>query len=253
MTSTERSLASERRLDWLSDRLADDGAVSIADAADSLGVSAMTIRRDLGELEARGKAKRVRGGAQALGPQSFAARSDTATRAKAAIAAKVEALLPRTGVIALDASSTVQRIARRLDAARDLTVLTNGPETFAALGDVPGLVPLLTGGQLDVRTGSLVGPLAWRSAQAIRPDVLYLSAAGLDPSAGTFESTLDEAEVKRHLAAGAGHVVLVADSTKLGARAVAHALSWDEVDLLVTDLEPDDPVLEPFRASVRLL
>ncbi|MBX3314209.1 MAG: DeoR/GlpR transcriptional regulator [Actinobacteria bacterium] len=253
MTATERSLASEQRLRWLVDRLDGDGAVSISDAADALDVSAMTIRRDLGELEARGQAKRVRGGAQAIGPQPFAARSDTATRAKAAIAAKVADLLPRSGVIALDASSTVQRIARRLEAARDLTVLTNGPDTFAALGDVPGLVPLLTGGQLDLRTGSLVGPLACRSAQVLRPDVLYLSAAGLDPAAGTFESTLEEAEVKRHLAAGADEVVVAADSTKLGARATALGLPWADVDLLVTDLDPDDPRLDPYRDAVRLL
>ena len=82
-------------------------------------------------------------------------------------------------------------------------------------------MPLLTGGRLDPRTGSLVGPLACRSADALRADVLYLSAAGLAPDGGTFEATLEEAEVKRHLAAGAGEVVVVADSTKLGGRATA--------------------------------
>ena len=59
--------------------------------------------------------------------------------------------------MAFDASSTVMRAATALAGARDLAVLTNGPDTFQALQERPGLTPILTGGQLDTRTGSLVG------------------------------------------------------------------------------------------------
>ena len=68
------SLAAEDRHTWLSERLDADGSVTIGTAADALGVSEMTIRRDLAALEARGTARRVRGGARAVGPQPFAAR-----------------------------------------------------------------------------------------------------------------------------------------------------------------------------------
>jgi len=68
------------------------------------------------------------------------------------------------GAIGIDASSTLQRLAGRLGAVRDLTVLTNGPETFRALQEHAGITALLTGGELDTRTGSLVGPLAARAA-----------------------------------------------------------------------------------------
>jgi DeoR family fructose operon transcriptional repressor len=246
------SIAAEDRLQWLVDRLGAEGAVTIAAAAADLGVSEMTIRRDLVELEERGVARRVRGGARSVGPESFAQRHGTAVRAKARIAAKLVDLVPATGVVAFDASSTVMRAAAALDRARDLTVVTNGPDTFAALQGQAGVTPLLTGGQLDARTGSLVGPLACRSATQLVVDHLVTSCAAVDVRAGALEASLDEAEVKRALASVAGEVVLAVDSTKLDRRARAVGIGWDRIDLLVTELDPDDDRLEAFRDLTEL-
>ncbi len=75
------SIAAEDRLAWLGDRLDEAGSVTIAAAAAALGVSEMTIRRDLAELEERGSARRVRGGARAVGPERFADRRHRSRRA----------------------------------------------------------------------------------------------------------------------------------------------------------------------------
>lgn len=203
----------------------------------------MTIRRDLAELEAQGVARRVRGGATAVGPQSFSTRTQVAARAKARIAAKLADLLPAEGAVALDASSTVLRLANGL-APRDLTVLTNGPDTFAALQGRAGVTALLTGGRLDPRTGSLVGPLACRAATQLAVQVFVASAAAVTPG-GAFEATLEEAEVKRAIAAE--RVVLAVDATKLDRTAVALGLEWDRVDVLVTELDPADARLDAYR------
>lgn len=252
MTTLQGTLASDARLEWLADRLAREGTVTIAQAADALAVSEMTIRRDLTELEERGTARRVRGGARAVGPQTFAERRGTAVRAKSRIAAKLADLIPTSGTVAFDASSTIMRVTTGLGAARDLTVLTNGPDTFTALQDQPGVVPLLTGGQLDRRTGSLVGPLACRSAGQLLLDRLFVSAAAVDPGLGALEATLEDAEVKRALAAVAGQVVLAVDSSKLDTRAMATGLDWDTVDVLVTELDPDHDRLRTYRGLAEL-
>jgi len=241
------TIAAEDRLEWLDQRLAADGHVTIADAAARLAVSDMTIRRDLAELEDRGRARRVRGGARAIGPQPFAQRRQAAPRAKARIAAKLVDVLPTTGAVGFDASSTVLRLANDLGSARDLTVLTNGPDTFAALQGQAGVSPLLTGGRLDPQTGSLVGPLACRAATQVALQVLVVSAAAVDPRLGGLEASLDEAEVKRAMAEAAARVVLAVDASKLDRRAVAVAVAWERVDLLVTDLDPADDRLAPYR------
>lgn len=253
MSIVHGTLASEDRLAWLSDRLAEQGAVSIAEAAATLGVSEMTIRRALVELEARGAARRVRGGARALGPRPFQDRHQTARRAKARIAEKLAGLLPASGAIAFDASSTVMRACASLGDAEDLTVLTNGPETFAALQHQPGVSPLLTGGALDARTGSLVGPLACRAAEQLAVDVFFSSAAALHPVMGALESTLEEADVKRNIASGARRVVVAADTNKLGLGALAVGIEWDRIDMLVTDVDPSDQRLEPYRRLTHVI
>jgi DeoR family fructose operon transcriptional repressor len=251
--STLAGSLAEDRLEWLGQQLAAHGSIAIPDAADALGVSEMTIRRDLAELEARGTARRVRGGAKAIGPQTFAERRDTSGRAKARIAAKLAALVPASGVVGFDASSTVMRLTSALPHARDLSVLTNGPDTFAALQGSAGITPLLTGGRLDARTGSLVGPLACRGASQLAVEVFFTSAAAVDVGRGTMEATLDEADVKRSIADGATEVVLAVDSSKLGTRAAAAGLEWDRIDVLVTELERRDRRLAPFRGLARIV
>jgi DeoR family transcriptional regulator, fructose operon transcriptional repressor len=253
VTIVQGTLAAEERLRWLAERLVAQGAVTIPEAAGALGVSEMTIRRDLAELEERGTARRVRGGARAIGPQSFAERRHTATRAKSRIAAKLAGLVPAEGAVAFDASSTVMRLAGGLGRARDLTVLTNGPDTFDALQGLPGITAVLTGGRREERTGSLVGPLACRAAAQLTVHTFFASATAIDARAGALEATLDEAEVKRSIAAGADQVVLAVDSSKLGGRALAVGLEWDDVDVLVTELDPKNDRLDHYRKLARLL
>jgi DeoR family transcriptional regulator, fructose operon transcriptional repressor len=224
-----------------------DGSVRIDELATSLHVSEMTIRRDLDELERLGVARRVRGGAVAIGPERFAERHRHHAKAKAVIAAKLRELLPDRGTVAFDASTTVHRLATELDGARDLFVLTNGIDTFQVLGDTPGIDATLTGGRLEPRTGSLVGPIATRAAQEFLFEVFVCSATSLDPDLGSSESSLAEAEVKRAIATTSSRIVLAADHSKLGTRAQTRMFRPQEIDVLVTDLDPDDDRLMPYR------
>ncbi len=247
------NLATEERLGWLRAKLDGEGSVRIGDAAGQLEVSEMTIRRDLLELEALGVARRVRGGAVAVGPVSFEDRHRSRAKAKAKIAAKLLPMVPASGAIGIDASSTLLRLAGMVAGVRDLTVLTNGSETFAALQGKPGLTAVLTGGSLEPRTGSLVGPLACRAAGNLLLNRLFLSAAAIDADVGTSEASVDEAEVKRAMAAVAGEIVLAVDASKLDSRAVAPAVDWEQVTVLVTDLPPKDPRLASYRKLVEVL
>jgi DeoR family fructose operon transcriptional repressor len=246
------NLESMERLDLIRRRLDVDGRVRVMDLAGELDVSEMTIRRDLDLLVDEGVAHRVRGGAVAVGPQQFAARAEQHSRAKGRIADKLHPLVGEGGAIGIDASSTLQRLAARLAPARDLTVLTNGLDTFRALQEHPGVTALLTGGALDESTGSLVGPLATRAANDVMLRRMFVSASALDPQLGSSESTLLDAEVKLALANAAAEIVLAVDSSKLGHRAPARCFGLDRIDVLVTELDPRDAQLDPYRDVVDL-
>ena len=224
----------------------------MSNLAADLDVSEMTIRRDLDSLAEQGRVRRIRGGALALGPQPFSERFGLQAKAKERIATKLLSLVPDTGAIGMDASSTLQRLANALDGARQLTVATNGIEAFNSLRERAGVTALLTGGQHDQRTGSLVGPLAVRAARELALDRLFVSAAGLI-SYGTAEATLEDAEVKLALAEMSTEVVVAVDHTKVGRNGPARCLAVDRIDVLVTDLDPGDHRLSAFRDRVSLL
>lgn len=246
--NTVTSLDAEQRAEHIRALLESVERVRVVDLARDLSVSEMTIRRDLQELEAAGFVRRVRGGAVAVGPAParFDERARRHARAKARIATKLLPLVPQSGAIGIDASSTLVRLASALKGARDLTVITNSLETFAVLQGKRGITPVLTGGQLDPRTDSLTGPLATRAAGDLLLETLFVSAAGVDPELGSTEACLEEAEVKRAFGAVAEKIILAVDATKLGKRAVAQAFRWPQISLLVTDLEPSDRRLSPY-------
>jgi DeoR family fructose operon transcriptional repressor len=175
------------------------------------------------------------------------------SRAKDKIAEKIIGLIGEGGAIGLDASTTLQRVAARMHEAGELTVVTNGPDCFNVLQQQPGVTTILLGGQLDRRTGSLIGPLAVRSAQDVFLRRFFVSAAGIDPLLGTSETTLEEAEVKDALAKVAEQVVVAVDSSKLDRRAPGRCLNFEQIDLLVTELNPTDPRLEAYRKVCQVM
>lgn len=248
-----RALSPEERLALVEARVSDTGTVRIDQLAVEFGVSEMTIRRDLDELETLGVARRVRGGAIAVGPEPFEHRHRHNAKAKAKITEKLLPLIPTVGTVALDASTTVFRVASALDQARDLVVVTNGLDTFRALGDKPGITATLTGGVPEPRTGSLVGPFAVRMAESLLYDVFVSSTAAIAPGVGSSETTIEEAEVKRAFTKTSGRVIVAVDHSKLGTRCPARMFDLADVDLLVTDLDPDDERLDPYRDAVELL
>jgi DeoR/GlpR family transcriptional regulator of sugar metabolism len=80
-----------------------------------------------------------------------------------------------------------------------------------------------------------------------------MSAAALHPAHGTSEATLEDAEVKLALADVAAEVVVAVDSSKLGQRAPARGLAPERVLVLVTELDPQDERLDPYRERWELL
>lgn len=250
---TARTPESEARRASLLASLERGEVIRLADVARDLGVSQMTIRRDLKELEEEGRLRRIRGGAMAvIGPQPFAARRAVQMRAKEAIADKALALVPRHGAIAMDASSTVGTLAMKLGPSSGLTVVTNSYPTYLSLRTTPGARPILVGGETEEITESFVGPIAVRAVESLRYHRFFASSSALHAQLGGSEVSLQEAEVKRAFQHLSRELVLCVDSSKLGQQAVAAGFSLESVSVLITELDPDDTRLDPFRDRVEI-
>ena len=187
----------EGRRQALAELLSSSGSLRIEDLATRFKVSTMTIRRDLQALEDDGLVRRVRGGAVS-GAEPFEAREHRAGRAKQQIAAKLATLVPSGGFgVCMDASSTVCTLAASMPAADNLSVVTDGIETFVTLSRDPRVHAYLTGGQKDPNAGSLIGPVASSVLKQFSFARAFLSAAAVDPYFGTSEFSAEECEIKR--------------------------------------------------------
>ena len=242
-------LRAELRRGNLSELLRVEGSLSIERASQTFGVHPMTIRRDMHELEEEGIARRVRGGVVFVGPEDFHHRQGKNLAAKRKIAEKLLPLVQGCAAVALDASTTIFQLAREIRDASQLTVVTNGLAAFESLQLRPGVRVYLTGGESEAQNVSLMGPLAVAAISSFVLDACFISTSSLDPMIGSSELTMGEVEVKRAMATASRQVVLAADSSKINSKAMARSLPMSRVDVLATELDPDDPRLDPFRSD----
>jgi DeoR/GlpR family transcriptional regulator of sugar metabolism len=247
-------MLAHQRQEVILDTVRTHGGVRVADLVERLGVSEMTVRRDIGELSRRGLVARVHGGAAAVGRSSeepgFAAKSSLRPAAKRAIARAAAELVPDGASVALSAGTTTAEVARELRDVSGLTVVTNSPRVADLLHDPAdhSRTVILSGG---TRTPSdaLVGPVARAGLRGLHVDLLFLGVHGLDAVAGLSTPNLSEADTNRALMDCAGQVVVVADASKWGVVGLTSFADLGSVDVLVTD-DALDPSVRPVVSEV---
>lgn len=226
--------------------------VSARELRAHLGVTAMTVWRDLRELEELGLLRRVRGGAQATsaaaGEPQFEAKVAAASEAKLRIAkCAVARFIGEGDTIALEGGTTVAALVDHLPAAR-VSVLTNSlPVALRVRARRPGLPVKLPGGWLSQVSGNVVGPEALQFIERQRASVCFLSATGFDAERGPTDPNPLEIEVKRAWAAVSGRVVLLLDAKKFGVMSTAVMLHPRRLHALVTDAPPPADIAALLR------
>lgn len=241
------TLTAEQRRVALRAALAAHGRLRLADVAAEWEVHPMTIRRDFEQLEREGLARRVRGGLLHVPDDIFGRRQARALTAKRKIAAKLRDLVPPDAAVGMDASTTVHLLAAEMPPRSGISVVTNGLAAFDSLHGRPGVRTFLTGGECEERHNSLVGPSAVATIRQFLLARCFLSAAALDPQVGSSETTIEQVAVKQAMAEVSDHVVLAVDASKLGQRSLVRSIGLGRIDLLVTDLAPDDARLDVYR------
>lgn len=219
-----------------------DGGVRVGELVDSLGVSDMTVRRDIAQLVDRGVVVRVHGGATlADAPHAsfeprFRTKLGEQRAEKLAIARSAARLVAPGSAVALSAGTTTLALAEQLREVPDLTVVTNSLPVADALHepDRRDRSVVLTGGT-RTRSDALVGPVAVQALRDLHVDLLFLGVHGFSERTGCTSPNMTEAATNRALVASAGTTVVVADHTKLRLVGLATVVGLDDVDVLVSD------------------
>lgn len=226
--------------------LAAQGAVQVSVIAQALGVSDMTIRRDLMDLEASGKLTRTFGGALDIGAgrqtpidrdePHFESRMQRQRGAKEAIAGAAATFARGCRTVALDVGTTTHLLARRLAGLPEATLFTNSLRIAAELAaEVPEVY--VPGGR--VRAGELAvgGSAAVAHFQSLWFDIAFIGVSGITPS-GIFDYSFDDVELKRVYLRRSGLSVVLCDQSKFARMSLVHIAALREFHVLVTDAAP---------------
>ncbi|HZV49738.1 MAG TPA: DeoR/GlpR family DNA-binding transcription regulator [Candidatus Dormibacteraeota bacterium] len=215
------------------------GRVSVAELSRSLGVSEVTIRKDLAALELDHHLIRTRGGAIrrriSRAELAFEVRYNLHRPEKELIGRAAAAMVGDGETVALDSSTTALQVARNLKDRQELTVITNSIRIAAELAGLQGLTVLVPGGRLRSEAFSLVGGWSRSWLRGIHVKRAFVGAVGFTLEHGLTEATEEEAEVKRGLVAAAGEVVAVIDHSKWGKVAFTTFCRPERIGTVISD------------------
>ena len=240
------------RLGAILERLSADGTISVAELATSFDVSAATIRRDLRLLESQRLLDRTHGGAIPQGvlyelPLRY--KSARQHQEKLRIAREAASRVLDGWAVGLTGGTTTSEVARALVERQRLTVVTNALNIASELAVRPNLKLVVTGGVARAESYELVGPIAEASLEGLNLDIVFLAVNGISPAAGLTTHHEIEARTNRALVGRARQVIVVADSSKLGAVAFARICELADVDELITDEGADRETLAALKES----
>lgn len=244
-------MTGEERRQQLSEVLARRGFADLSLLVTELGVSESTIRRDLSQLEDEGIVRRTHGGAvfvsERISALNYAARESAAAAEKQAIGQAAARLIQDGETVLLDGGTTTFQIARNL-LMRSLQVVTNSLPIANLLGAASGIELIVIGGYIYPRTGVALGPLAQQELTSLHVNRAFMGVAGITEE-GLYNANVLMVETELQMMQSAEEIVIVADHSKFGRRALARLCGWDHVDQVVSDESLDPRWQQVVRAA----
>jgi len=229
------------------------GAVKVAALSELLGVSEITIRRDLEVLEQEGILERTHGGAiysHRMRIEPLYTEKDRLHQEEKRLIGQAAAQLVEEGdTLLINSGSTTLQVIRHLVGKKNIRVITSNVGAVLAVQDRQFDL-MLIGGSFRPQSNSLVGPLAVLSLQQVYGSKAFIGVDGISAKYGLTTPILQEAEVARLMIERTrGPVIVVADHSKLGVVSNFVTAPLEQVDILVTDEGFD----EEYRAGLEEL
>jgi DeoR family glycerol-3-phosphate regulon repressor len=237
--------------------LESEGEIRTRDLMQLFDISEETARRDIKMFERSGRVVRVHGGAvvnEELKLATLNSRSATQAAEKEKIAAVAANLLKPGQNIFLGGGSTVFALARKIASLPHLRIVTNMIDTCIAASQGEKHQVVLLGGNFNPNHRSVTGPIGLRMIQDQFFDVAVIGVNAVDPQNGFYDHEEIGQALTATLVTQSASIVVLADHTKIGARARFRMLPLSAMTVLVTDKEPSASDLAEFASrGVRVL
>ncbi len=233
----------ERRNDILK-QLTADGKVVVCELAEKYGVTEETVRRDLEKLESEGYAKKIYGGAilndDVSADLPHMVRKQTNVVGKRYIADIIGGLIKDGERIILDSSTTAMFTVKSILDKKNITLVTNSVEVLLELPAENDWKVLVTGGDYASDCMAFLGSRAEELIKSYYADYAVLSCKGIHRERGMTDTREPFAQMKKVFLGSAKKIILAVDHTKFDVVSFAGFGVLDNVDIVVTDIEPDE-------------
>lgn len=233
------------------------GVVAVSELSKLLGVSDLTIRRDLDEMSRQGMLERTHGGAilnQRVSVEPLYQQKDAAHKEeKESIGNAAAALVEDGDTLLINSGSTTLEVIRALKNRKVRIITSNiGAVGIAAEGSFECI---LIGGVYRSRSNSLIGALAELSLQQVYGSKAFIGVDGISFKYGLTTPILEEAEIARRMIERTpGPVIVVADHSKIGVVSNFVTAPIDKVHILVTDSRIEENFrLELEKVGIRII
>lgn len=223
--------------------------VLLTDIADLLKVSVDTVRRDIKELHNTDQLKKVHGGAVSLGFNTYSpvGKKVYSLEKKSQIAEKAITLIKEGQVILLSGGTTNLEVARRLPAKMKLTCFTPSLPIAVQLLTKPNVEVIFIGGRLSKDSQITIGGSAINMLSEIKVDICFLGTNSIHPIQGLTEFDWEIVQMKKAMIHSSRKVVSPCISEKIGSLQRYKICGAEDVDVLITELEPWDIKLDAFK------
>ncbi len=257
MSSKPRSnrLPGAARLQAIRDELTRSASLSISEISGKLGVSEMTIRRDLAALEKSSDVRRTHGGAVVAERMAFEFNYVTRQRAnlkeKRRIAEAARKLIEPGQRLILDTGTTTLQLATLLKDCPGLTVITPSLAVASELQFSENIHVVLLGGILHRGSPDLTGPVTEHCLELFSADWVFQGAEALGLDGSIYNVDLQLAQVDRIMRKKAARSCLLADSSKVGQTALVKNGTLADFDIFITDRDIPRDYLRKARKMAR--
>ena len=223
--------------------------VLLTDIADLLKVSVDTVRRDIKELHNSDQLKKVHGGAVSLGFNTYSpvGKKVYSLEKKSQIAEKAITLIKEGQVILLSGGTTNLELARRLPSKMKLTCFTPSLPIAVQLLTKSNVEVIFIGGRLSKDSQITVGGSAINMLSEIKVDICFLGTNSIHPVQGLTEFDWEIVQMKKAMIHSSRKVVSPCISEKIGSLQRYKICGTEDVDVLITELEPWDIKLDAFK------
>ena len=214
-----------------------------------------TIRRDLQELAEEGKVIKVHGGAlsHSFNQVYFPTNGVYSQNEKQIIAKKAIALISNGMFVLTSGGTTIMELARSLPPQLKATFISGSIPAILEYMHHPNIEVILIGDKISKNSKITVGSEAIAKIKQMKADICFLGTNAIDAEHGITDNDWEVVQLKKAMIESSKMVVCLSIAEKINSTQPIKVCGLDQIDLLITELSPNDPALQPYvDAGVKL-